>query len=41
MFAVFRKIKPLDVTEPAVIEPAPAHHDLRAAVDSIGKQASK
>ncbi len=40
MFAVFKKTKPPEVTEPAVIEPTPAHHNLHAAVDSIGKQAS-
>jgi len=40
MFASFKRNKPQADTPAAAMEPAPAQPDIRAAVDSIGKQAS-
>jgi methyl-accepting chemotaxis protein len=40
MFAVFKKSKPAEVTQPVAVEPGVARQDLHAAVVSIGKQAS-
>jgi methyl-accepting chemotaxis protein len=39
MFAVFKRSKPAETIEPAV-EPQAPQHNLHAAIDSIGKQAS-